>query len=116
MLRRIDQRFVWDAFWLGQATTCLVVSTWAPEFSHLLSIPAVMAIGLTLTVRSVALRTLLVTAGAGIIVIPVQHLLSIALGPAAGLLLFPTYALIAMPMLSAMGKGCSRGFGSPPLS
>jgi len=104
MLRRIDQRFVWDAFWLGQATTCLVVSAWAPEFSHLLSFPAVVAIALTLTVRSIALRTLFVTAGAGIIVIPVHHLLSIALGPAAGLLLFPTYALIAMPMLSAMGK------------
>ena len=112
LLRRIDQRFVWDAFWMGQATTCLVVSTWAPEFSHLLSIPAIMAIGLTLTVRSIALRTLLVTAGAGIIVIPVQHLLSIALGPAAGLLLFPTYALITMPMLSAMGKWSSPGSGS----
>ena len=104
MLRRIDQRSVWDALWQGQAATCLVVSTWAPEFSHLLSIPAIMAIAVTLAVRSVALRTLFVTAGAGIIVIPVQHLLSIALGPAAGLVLFPTYALIAMPMLAAMGR------------
>ncbi len=104
LLRRIDQHFVWNAFWLGQATTCLVVSIWAPEFSHLLSVPAIMAIGLTLTVRSIAIRTLLVTVGAGFIVVPVHHLLSIALGPASGLLLFPTYALITMPMLSAMGK------------
>ena len=104
MLRRIDQRVVWDAFWLGQAMTCMFVSIWAPEFSHLLSIPGGMAIVLTLTVRSISLRTLLATAGAGIILIPVQHLLSIALGPSAALLLFPTFALIAMPMLPAMGK------------
>ncbi len=104
MLRRIDQRIVWDAFWLGQAMTCMFVSIWAPEFSHLLSIPGGMAILLMLTVRSIALRTLLATAGAGVILIPVQHLLSIALGPSAGLLLFPAFALIAMPMLPAMGK------------
>jgi hypothetical protein len=107
MLRRIDQRIVWDAFWLGQAMTCMVVSMWAPEFSHLLSVPGGMAILLTLTVRSIPLRTLLGTAGAGIILIPVQHLLSIALGPAAGLLLFPAFALIAMPMLPALGKRSS---------
>ena len=104
MLRRIDQRIVWDAFWLGQAMTCMIVSILAPEFSHLLSIPGGMAIILTLAVRSIPLRTLLVTTGAGIILIPVQHLLSIALGPSAGLLLFPTFALIAMPMLPVMGK------------
>lgn len=104
MLRRIDQRIVWDAFWLGQATICMVVSMWAPEFSHLLSIPGGMAIMLTLTVRSIPLRTLLATVGAGIILIPVQHLLSIALGPAAGLLLVPAFVLISMPMLSLMGK------------
>lgn len=104
MLQRIDQRNIWNAFWLGQAATCMVVSIWAPEFSHLLSVPGVIAIMLTLTVRSIPLRTLLVTAGAGIIVIPVQHLLSIALGPADGRLLFPMFALIAMPMLSGIGK------------
>jgi len=104
VLRRIDQRIVWNAFWLGQAMTCMFVSMWAPEFSHLLSIPGGMAIVLTLAVRSIPLRTLLATAGAGIILIPVQHLLSIALGPSVGLLLFPAFALIAMPMLPAMGK------------
>lgn len=104
MLHRIEQRIVWDAFWLGQAMTCMVVSMWAPEFSHLLSIPGGMAIVLTLTVRSMPLRTLLATTGAGLILIPVQHLLSIALGPSAGLLLFPTFVLLAMPMLPAMGK------------
>ena len=103
MLRRVDQRDIWNAFWLGQATTCMFVSIWAPEFSHLLSIPGVLAIVMTLTVRSIPLRTLLTTAGAGIILIPVQHLLAIALGPAAGLLLFSTFALIAMPMLPALG-------------
>ena len=104
MLRQFDQRIVWDAFWLGQATICMLVSIWIPEFSHLLSIPGGLAIVLTLTVRSISLRTLLATIGAGIILIPVQHLLSIALGPAAGLLLVPAFVLISMPMLSFMGK------------
>ncbi len=104
MLRRVDQRDIWNAFWLGQATTCMFVSIWAPEFSHLLSVPGVLAILLTLAVRSIPLRTVLAAAGAGIILIPVQHLLSIAMGPAAGLLLFPTFALIAMPLLSSLGK------------
>ena len=104
MLRRTEQRDIWNAFWLGQATTCMVVSIWAPEFSHLLSIPGALAIILTLTVKSLPLRTVLATAAAGVILIPVQHLLSIAMGPAAGMMLFPTFALIAMPMLSALGQ------------
>lgn len=103
MLRRVDQRDVWNAFWLGQAATCMVVSIWAPEFSHLFSVPGILAIVVTLTVRSIPLRTLLAVSGAGIILIPVQHLLAIAMGPAAGLLLFPMFALIAMPILPALG-------------
>lgn len=106
MLRRTEQRDIWNAFWLGQATTCMFVSIWAPEFSHLLSIPGTLAIILTLTVKSLPLRTILATAGAGVILIPVQHLLAIAMGPAAGMLLFPMFALIAMPMLSALGQPC----------
>ena len=104
MLRRIDQSLVWNAFWLGQATTCLVVSIYAPEFSYLLSVPAGIAILLTLTVGSLPLRTLMATVAAGILLIPVQHLLSIALGPRTGMLLMPAFALIAMPMLPALGK------------
>ena len=104
MLWTIDQRIVWDAFWLGQATTCLVVSIAAPEFSHVLSIPGTLAILLTLTIRSVSLRTVLATTGAGVMLIPMQHLLAIALGPASGALLFPAFALIAMPILPATGR------------
>ena len=104
MLRRIDQRLVWNAFWLGQATTCMVVSLYAPEFSYLLSIPAAIAIALTFTVRSIPLRTILATISAGILLIPVQHLFSIALGPRSGILLFPAFALVAMPMLAALGR------------
>jgi hypothetical protein len=104
MLRGIEQSLVWNAFWLGQATTCLVVSIYAPEFSYLFSVPAGIAIVLTLTVRSLPLRTFLATAAAGILLIPVQHLLSIALGPRMGILLVPAFALIAMPMLPALGK------------
>ena len=114
MLRRVDQRGIWNAFWLGQATTCMFVSIWAPEFSHLLSIPGTLAILLTLSVTSWPLRTIVVTAGAGVILIPVQHLLSIAMGPAAGMMLFPMFALIAMPMLSALGKPSFPGHSAQP--
>ncbi len=114
LLRRIDRSLVWNAFWLGQATTCMVVSIYAPEFSYLLSIPAAVAIALTFTVRSVPLRTILATIAAGILLIPVQHLLSIALGPRSGVLLFPAFALVAMPMLAALGtRNTARTDGGP---
>ena len=90
----------------------MVVSIWTPEFSHLFSVPGVLAIVLTLTVRSIPLRTLLTTAGVGIILIPVQHLLAIAMGPAAGLLLFPMFALSAMPMLPALGDRHEKALSS----
>ncbi|HRA87318.1 MAG TPA: M28 family peptidase [Planctomycetaceae bacterium] len=114
MLRRIDQRVVWDSFWLGQATTCLVVSIWAPEFSHLLSIPGAFAIILTLTIRSISFRTILAVTFAGVMLIPMQHLLAIALGPSAGMLLFPAFVLIAMPMLPAMGRMTAKPEPPPP--
>lgn len=108
LLRRIEQRLVWNAFWLGQATTCLVVSIWAPEFSHIFSIPGALAIILTLTIPSISLRTVLATVASGVMLIPTQHLLAIALGPAAGLVLFPAFILIAMPMLPAMGRAAAN--------
>lgn len=109
LLWRIDSRSVWNAFWLGQAVTNLCVSIFLPEFSHLLLVPGVAAVLLTFTVRPILLRTLLATAAAGVLLIPVQHLLAIALGPTGGLMLFPAFALIAMPMLPLFGRSIHAG-------
>jgi hypothetical protein len=115
ILGRIDQATVWNAFWLGQAMTNLVVSIVAPEFSHLLAIPGLIAVLLTFTVRPILWRTILSTAAAGVMLIPVQHLLAIALGPSGGLMLFPMFALIAMPMLPLFGRS-PQSFGRPDSS
>jgi hypothetical protein len=103
-LWRIEQATVWNAFWLGQAMTNLVVSIVAPEFSHLLAIPGLIAVLLTFTVKPIVWRTILSITAAGVMLIPVQHLLAIALGPAGGLMLFPMFSLIAMPMLPLFGR------------
>jgi hypothetical protein len=95
--------------------TNLVVSIVAPEFSHLLAIPGLIAVLLTFTVRPILWRTILSTAAAGVMLIPVQHLLAIALGPSGGLMLFPMFALIAMPMLPLFGRS-PQSFGRPDSS
>ena len=101
LLRRIHQRRVWDAFWLAHAATCMVVSIFIPEFSHLLSIPAALALVSTLLISNVLLRTLVVGCLSSILLIPLHHLLSIAVGPANGLILFPLFSLVIMPLLPA---------------
>ena len=101
MLRRIDYQTVWCSFWLAHAATCLVVSYFIPEFSYLLSVPAMFAMAATLFIRRPLLRTATVACFCAVLLIPLHHLLAIALGPANGILLFPAFALLAMPLLPA---------------
>jgi len=103
-LRGIDQRAVWDAFWLGQAICSVLVAWLAPEFSHLVMIPAAMALITSLLIKSIHSRILVITAGQAILLIPVQHLLSIAIGPANGILLAAAFALTALPLLPVFGR------------
>ncbi len=103
MLRRVNQECLWDAFWLAHAATCMVVSIFLPEFSYLLSVPAMFALVSTLLIRSIPTRTRVVACLSAILLIPLDHLISIALGPANGMLLFPVYSLLIMPMLPAFG-------------
>ena len=104
MLRRINQQCLWDAFWLAHAATCMVVSIFLPEFSYLLSVPAMFALVTTLLLRSIPARTRIVACLSAVLLIPLDHLISIALGPANGMLLFPVYSLLIMPMLPAFGS------------
>jgi len=104
MLRRVDCHTVWSAFWLAHAATCLVVSYFIPEFSYLLSVPAMFAIVATLLIRSHLIRTAVVTCLCAVLLIPLHHLLAIGLGPANGMLLFPAFSLLAMPLLPAFAR------------
>lgn len=100
-LRRITARCLWDSFWMAHAATCMVVSTIAPEFSYLLSVPALVAIAATLLIRDLWTRTIVVSCATAIILIPLDHLIAIALGPRNAMMLFPAFALLIMPLLPA---------------
>lgn len=101
---RVDQRVVSSAFWLGQALATVAVSAVAPEFSHLFFVPACIAFVLFAVVRDLRPHAQLTTLAAGVMLIPVLHLLSIALGPGAALLLSPVAALIALPLMPLFGR------------
>ncbi len=111
LLRRIELQIVWRAFWLAHAATCMVVSIYVPEFSYLLSVPALMAIVATFLIRDLLLRTGVVACLSAVLLIPLHHLLAIALGPANGMLLFPAFGLLAMPLLPAFGHSTARSPG-----
>ncbi len=104
-LRQHDATTVWNAFWLAHAATNMVVSIFLPEFSYLLFIPALAAILLTLVVDDVFARTAMVTCFSAVLLIPLHHLIAIALGPASGLMLLPAFSLLSMPLLPAFSRG-----------
>jgi hypothetical protein len=104
MLRRYRSETVWNAFWLAHAATNMVASIAMPEFSYLLFVPAVFAMIVTLTVNDVFLRTAIVTCLSAVLLIPLHHLIAIALGPAAGMLLLPAFSLLSMPLLPAFSR------------
>ncbi len=101
LLRRCSPEALWSALWLWGSLAGISVAMIAPEFSPLFLWPALLATGLSITRWSVATRTILVTVGGAVLLVPVLHLLSIALGPATGLLLCPAFALPLMPLYSA---------------
>ncbi len=108
LLRRCSAEALWSALWLWGSLAGISVAGIAPEFSPLFLWPAILAAGLSMTRWSVATRTILVTLGSAVLLVPVLHLLSIALGPAAGVLLCPAFALALMPLYSALGLPAVR--------
>ncbi|MFM9965838.1 MAG: M28 family peptidase [Planctomycetaceae bacterium] len=103
LLRRSSAETVWSILWLWWTLAGISVATIAPEFSHLFLWPACLSAALSGSRWSVAMRTILVTLGSAVLLIPVQHLLSIAIGPSSGGLLCPAFALALMPLFPAMG-------------
>ena len=95
-LRSAEQ--TWSSLWLWSSFAGISVATVAPEFSHLLLVPALLAAGLSASKWSVTTRTLIASFASAILVVPVQHLLSIALGPSSGILLCPAFALALVPI------------------
>ncbi|MBC7817868.1 MAG: M28 family peptidase [Planctomycetaceae bacterium] len=101
-LRRCSAESVWSMLWLWWTLAGISVATIAPEFSHLLLWPACLAAALSWSRWSVAVRTVCVTLGSAVLLVPVLHLLSIALGPTSGGLLCPAFTLALMPLYSAL--------------
>ena len=104
LLRKVDQRCLWNSFWLAHAFTTMVVATFAAEFSYLLWLPALIAIAATLLLPETLVRTVIVSVLCCLLLIPLHHLMAIGLGPAAGMFLFPAFALLVMPLLPCLGK------------
>ena len=102
LLRRSSAESVWSMLWLWWTLAGISVATIAPSFSHLLIWPACLAAMLSWSRCSVTVRTICVTVGSAVLLVPVLHLLSIALGPASGELLCPTFALVLMPIYPAL--------------
>jgi hypothetical protein len=103
LLRRCSADALWSAMWLWGSLAGISVAMFAPEFSPLILWPTVLATGLSMSRWSVATRTVLVMIGGAVLFVPVLHLMSIALGPAAGILLCPAFASALMPLYSAFG-------------
>jgi hypothetical protein len=97
-LHRQSAATVWSVLWLWWSVAGLSVAVVLPEFSPLLLWPACFAVTLSLSRWSVAAKTILATLGSAVLLAPVSHLLSIALGPSAGTLLCPAFALPLMPL------------------
>lgn len=108
LLRRISVETAWSVLWIWWTLAGISVATVAPEFSHLLLWPAFLAAGFSMLRWSVAVRTVLVTLGSAVLIVPVLHLLSIALGPASGALLCPAFALTLWPLYPALANSAAE--------
>jgi hypothetical protein len=98
LLRRCSQESIWSALWLWWSVAGISVATIAAEFSPLLLPPMLLAITASIVTRNIRVRTVIVTLGSAVFLVPVLHLLSIVLGPSYGALLCPAFALAVMPL------------------
>lgn len=92
-LRHCSGETVWAALWLWWGLAGISVAIVAPEFSYLLGIPTVISAALSFMPLGVGSRTIAVSLGSAILVVPALHLLSITLGPAAGTRICPAFAM-----------------------
>ncbi len=104
LLRQFAAETIWSVLWIWWTLAGISVATIAPEFSHLLLWPECLAAALSMIRSSVAVRTVFVTIGSAVLLVPVLHLLSIALGPASGAILCPAFALSLWPLYPAMAN------------
>ena len=117
LLQRTSADAIWSALWIWWTIAGISVATIAPEFSHLLLWPSLLAAALALVVSRGAVITLLAACGTWLLLVPVLHLLSIALGPAAGASLCPAFALALMPMYPLLASSAAAPNSIPdPIS
>ena len=97
-LRGCSGERVWAAAWLWWAVAGVGAAAFASEFSHLLLFPSILAALLSLTRLRVEPRSVLASLGHAGLTVPVLHLFAITLGPSAGAILCPAFALAFLPL------------------
>ncbi len=108
LLSRCSYESVWAATWVNWSLAGLSVSVIMPEFSHLAFLPELAAIGLSVSSIPQCLRVLGALLAVTLSMMPLQHLLMIALGPGGGLFWCPAIALLAIPLYPALGSTFTR--------
>jgi hypothetical protein len=104
ILRRFSVDVLWTSQALGGSLLAVIAAFLIPDFSHLFAIPMLVHVVLTILRINEFARSLGFLLGFGVVVGPVQHLISIALGPAAGLVMGVVYSTTSLAMLSMMGS------------
>ena len=116
LLRRCSAATVWSVFWLWWSIAGISVAAIAPEFSPLLFWPASLAVMLSMARWSVAAKTFVSALGSAVLLVPVSHLLAIALGPSSGTFLCLAFALHLMPLYPALAMFEVNSLTTVPLA
>ncbi|MBL8819557.1 MAG: M28 family peptidase [Planctomyces sp.] len=104
ILRRFSMEQLWTSQALGGSLLAVIAAFLIPDFSHLFAIPMLVHVVLTILRTNEFARGLGFLLGFSVMVVPVQHLISVALGPAAGLVMGVVYSTTSLAMLSMMGS------------
>ncbi len=94
---------------------CMGVAILAPAFSHLFLIPALASLVFSVIRLNAVVRALCFVGVFGVMLIPIQHLISVALGPAAGLVLALVYSTNGLALLPLIPRELVTGQASSNL-
>ncbi|MCA9086072.1 MAG: M28 family peptidase, partial [Planctomycetaceae bacterium] len=105
LFRRMQPQVIWTSLRLINAGMCLTAAILLPEFFHLVLIPAIVTAVAERMAESIDARCLMLSIGMSFTGVPLLHLLSMALGPGAGLILSVAYASSVIPLFPVLGQG-----------
>jgi hypothetical protein len=112
LLRGVTMTGVWNSLWLLWSIGATLLAWWVPGLCYLLLIPTLVAAMLTCVPVGPTVRLLLSVTVAGVVLLPLGHLLPVALGPRAGAVLCPVCLLVFCPLLPALvAEACPADSG-----